>query len=216
MNRLQSINLDFVKRPVILISVAAVIVLAGVWWFAWMSPQGSKLSTVNANVAQLQQKYSQLQETLRVVEHESKLESKYAGYLATFSAAVPPTPDAPQLTTQLAALANETHVTLTSLSDDSVLAATPVSEVPINITIKGSGSQCLNFLKGIYQMDRLITISAFTPTPSDSAGSGSSVNVLSPGNAGYTFALTGDAYYYADIDQLAPSTSSATTTTAAT
>ena len=141
MNRLQSINLDIVKRPVVLISVAAVIVLAGVWWFAWMSPQGTKLSTINTNVQLLTTKDQQLLQTLKVVEHESTLESKYAGYLTTFSDAVPPTPDAPQLTTQLAALANATHVTLQSLSDDTMLPATPVSEVPVSMTIKGSGTQ---------------------------------------------------------------------------
>jgi len=214
MNRLQSINLDVVKRPAVLISIAVVIVLAGVWWFAWMSPQGSKLSTVNASVAQLTQKDAQLQLTLKTVQHESTLESKYAGYLATFSAAVPPTPDAPQLTTQLAALANSTHVTLQSLSDNTTVPATPVSDVPVSMTIKGTGTQCLNFLKGIYQMARLITIADFTPTPTLTGDTSTAVDVLAPGKTIYSFELTGSAYYYAEIDPLATTSSSTTSTSA--
>lgn len=216
MNRLQSINLEGLKRPTVLISIAAVLVLAGVWWFAWMSPQGSKLTTINANVAQLSAKNQQLQLTLRTVEHESKLESKYAGYLSMFSDAVPPTPDAPQLTTELAALANSTHVTLQSLSDNTTVPALPVSDVPVSMTIKGTGTQCLAFLKGLYQMSRLITIADFTPSPAaDTGKSGAAVNVLNPGALQYTFALTGTAYYYAQIDPLASTTSSSTTSTSA-
>jgi Tfp pilus assembly protein PilO len=177
-----------------------------------MSPQGTKLSTVNASVSQLTQKNAQLQIQLQTVEHESKLESKYAAYLTAFSTAVPPTPDAAQLTTQIAALADSTKVNLNGISDDTIAVATPVSTIPITMTITGTGDECLNFLKGIYKMPRLITISSFIPTPGATPGSGSSVDVLTPGKLSYTFALSGEAYYSPLIDPLATSSSTTTTT----
>ncbi len=48
MNRMRGFNLDLLKSKVVLGVAGGVIVLLIVWWFAWMTPESNKLSTVQA------------------------------------------------------------------------------------------------------------------------------------------------------------------------
>ena len=43
MNRLRSVNFDLLKSKVVLITTASVLIILLVWYFAWMSPEGTKL-----------------------------------------------------------------------------------------------------------------------------------------------------------------------------
>ncbi len=213
--KLQSLNANALKRPIVLITVGAVLVLAVLWWLLWMSPEGSKLNTVNAQQAQLQSRLSILNQTLQRDEAQAPKASQYATYLSMFAAAVPPLPEAPQLTTELANLANATNVHLVSLSDDTTVAGTPLGTIPLTMSIQGPRQDCIAFLQGIYNpkmITRLITVSSFTPTPSSGSGG---VNILKPSNALFTAAITGSAYYDPQIDPSLGSTSTTTTTAVA-
>ncbi len=208
-------NLNSLKRPVVLITVGAVVLLAVLWWLLWMSPEGNKLNTVNAQQVQLQNQLTSLNLQLRQAETQAAKAQQYAGYLSMFASAVPPIPEAPQLTTELANLANTTDVKLVSLSDDTTVAGTPLSTIPLTMNIEGGRQNCIAFLQGIYNQSlitRLITISSFTPTPTGNAGT---VDVLKPSSALYTVAIAGTAYYDPEIDPLASTSASTTTTTAA-
>src|ERR1700678_3966998 len=101
---LKSMNFDLIKRPVTLITVGSVVVLALLWWVVWMSPQGSKLSTVNSQISTLTIQYNTLEATLTTDKQQSAKVDLYAGYLKMFSIAVPEVPDAGGLTTALATL----------------------------------------------------------------------------------------------------------------
>ena len=50
MDRVPSADLDLLKSKVVLIVTGCVIVLLIVWWFAWMTPEASKLTTVQQQV----------------------------------------------------------------------------------------------------------------------------------------------------------------------
>lgn len=209
--KLQSINLNALKRPVVLITVGAVILVAILWWFLWMKPEGNKLSTAQSQQAQYQTTLSNLKDQLIVVQGQAAKAKLYASYLGMFAAAVPPIPEAPQLTTEIATLADTTNVKLTSLSDDTVVAGTPLSTIPLSINVTGGRQACMAFLAGLYNsklMPRLITVSAITPTPKNPTG-----DVLVPSNAPYTLAITATAYYDPNIYPSTGSSSVSTTTT---
>jgi Tfp pilus assembly protein PilO len=209
-------NVNALKRPAVLITVAVVVVLAVIWWFVWMSPEGTKLNTVNSQNSQLQTQLTTLNIELQQAQKQAAKVQQYAGYLSMFAAAVPPIPEAPQLTTELADLANTTNVHLVSLSDDTTVVGTPLSTIPLSMDIEGPRQNCIAFLQGIYNptlITRLITISAFNPAPV-SAGSGG-VDVLKPSSAAYTVTISGTAYFDPEIDPLAANATSSTTTTTA-
>jgi Tfp pilus assembly protein PilO len=214
--KLQSLNLNALKRPIVLITVAVVVLLAALWWLLWMSPEGNKLTTVNSQVGTLNSQLTTLNQTLAQDKALTAKVQVYAGYLGMFAAAVPPLPEAPQLTSQLANLANATDVKLTTLSDDTSTPGlgTPLGEIPLSMNIQGSRQNCLAFLSGIYNsamMPRLITISAFTPSPLVAPPGG--VNVLQPSGATWTATISGIAYFDAEINPSATSSATTTSTT---
>ena len=192
---LKEIKFDTIKRPAVLISVAAVIVLAGVWWFAWMSPEGTKLSQENTQTVQLSNQLQQLDVTLAKDKAQSLQVTQYAKYLNMFATAVPPLPEQAQLFTQLATLANTDKVTMEAVNVPSLGTAlgTDVSELAITFTVNGKYEDCLTFLESLYKLPRLLTISNFLPSP---LGGSTGSNVISPKKGTpYSFVITGDAYY---------------------
>lgn len=199
MTRLHSLNLDALKRPVILISLAAVVLLAAVWWFAWMTPEASKLSSVNAQIQSKTLQLNALRATLAASQHDAALLRQDGSYLRRFSAAVPPGPEAQVLTTQLFQLAARTvgATHLNQLTDDSTIPPATgqvLSRIPISISIDGPHNECLAFLNGLYKLSRLITVSAITPAPKASSSSGPD-NVLAVNAQPYTMTISATAYY---------------------
>ena len=60
MNRLQGLNFDLLKSKVVIIVTGVLIVLLIVWWFAWMTPEANKLTTVQQQVTADQTTLTQL------------------------------------------------------------------------------------------------------------------------------------------------------------
>ena len=52
--KLDSINLSALKRPFVLVTVGGLILVAALWWLLWMTPEASKLTTIQAQQTQLQ------------------------------------------------------------------------------------------------------------------------------------------------------------------
>jgi len=204
--RLQRLNLEAIKRPTFLISIGGVILLAALWWFLWMSPQGSKLATVHTQIAGLQQQLKTDQLQLAIVKQESKIVKQNAAYLARFSNAVPSTPDQQVLTTQIYNLATATGVQLTNFSDNTLTAPAKagLGTIPVQISIGGTHKQCLAFLDKLYDgttLPRLVTVATFTPTPAAATGTGAGsagnpTSVLAHDTLPYSFTISAIAYYY--------------------
>jgi len=200
--KLNSLKLDFVKRPRTLITVGGVLVLLLGWWFFWMTPQSAKLTTVQTQISTLQSQYQGLQLTLKADEAQSAKENLYAGYLKMFAQAVPAVPDAGGLTTELATLADSIspHLEILNITDDLTVPGTPLGMVPLSLSIKGPRNDCFTFLADLYNQNkfpRLITVSDFTPT---AAAASTGANVLKASNESFNVSITGDAYYDAAID----------------
>lgn len=205
------------RRPVVWITIVATIFVTVVWYFAWMSPQGSKLSNENLQITSLQGHLTALQATLATDKLNEANLTQYTHLLGIFSIAVPPTPEAAQLTTEIAALADSTDVNITSLTippTSTSSSSTPgvvsdLSEISIGIDMTCKWSQCLKFVGGIYTYPRLITIQSFAPTPAgNSNGAGPTIDVINPSkNQEYTIVMNGTAYFSPVISgQVLPTT----------
>lgn len=200
---LQSPKFDAIKRPVTLITAGSVLLVALLWWFLWMAPQGTKLTTVNTQISTLQTQYSGLLNTLQTDKQQSVKVNLYAGYLKMFAAAVPEVADAGGLTTDLATLADSISPDLhiLTITDDTTIPGTPLSMVPLSLTLVGPRQDCFAFMEDLYnrnKMTRLITIASFVPTPVTSGQNG--VDVLKPSKQMYNIVLAGYAYFDAEID----------------
>jgi Tfp pilus assembly protein PilO len=193
MNRLGSLNLDLLKSKVVLIVTAAVIVLLLVWWFAWMTPESSKLTSVQAQVATDQASVTRLNLELIGLKAESKLVLKELPYLKKVTAAIPPTEDPPGIVDNLNTLASQTGCDLLSVTPADVPSASGtagMSVIPVTFTVSGVHSSIMSFLNGFYSMKRLMTISTLSLSPS-----GTGPNILAAGDGQqYSMSVTADAY----------------------
>ena len=100
MNRLQGINFGLLKSKVVLIVTGLVIVLLIVWWFAWMTPEASKLTTVQQQVTADSSTVTQLNLELYALKAEKKLVLHELPYLKKVTTAIPPTEDPPASSTR--------------------------------------------------------------------------------------------------------------------
>ena len=186
-------NIDLLKRPAIFGTIIGAIVLLLLWWFVWMSPEGNKLSSVNAQESSLQAQISSLNTTIAGLKQQSALVPSELPYLAKFTSAVPDLPESGVLTEQLYNLMNQTHTFISSLSDATVTATTEgYSTIPVSLVVVGSHDSVMSFIQGIYNLPRLVTIQTLTLTP---ATGGTTTNLLKMSGApGFSGSITGTAY----------------------
>ncbi len=194
MNRLGRINLDLLKSKVVLIVTGAVIVLLIVWWFAWMTPESNKLTTVQAQVASDTSTVTQLQQELIALKAEKKLVLSELPYLKKVSTAIPPTEDPPGIVDSLNTLANQTGCDLLSVTPADTptpSGTTGLSTINVTLSVSGTHSEVFAFLNGFYSMKRLMTIGNVNL----SAASAALANILAAGDGqNYSMSLSATAY----------------------
>src|SRR5271165_6274315 len=140
MNRLRDVNLDILKSKVVLIVTGSVIVLLLVWWFAWMAPEGTKLTTVQQQVAADNNTVSQLNAELASLKAEKNLVLHELPFLKKVTTAIPSTEDPPGIVDELNHLADKTHCDLLSVvpSDTVSAGASGLSVIPVSFTLSGA------------------------------------------------------------------------------
>jgi Tfp pilus assembly protein PilO len=203
MNRLGSLNLDLLKSKVVLIVTGAVIVLLLIWWFAWMTPESNKLTSVQAQAATDQSTVSRLNIELIGLKAEKKLVLKELPYLKKVTAAIPQTEDPPGIVDNLNTLANQTGCDLLSVTPADVPAPSGtagLSVISVSFTVSGVHSNVMAFLNGFYSMKRLMTISTLSLSPA-----GTSPNVLAAGD-GQQYSMSVTAYAYTTYVTPSPTT----------
>ena len=193
MNRLRSVNLDLLKSKVVLIVTASVLVLLLVWYFAWMSPEGAKLNTVQQQVTSDTAMVQSLNAELTALQAEKRLVLKELPYLKKVTTAIPPNAAQPDIVNQLSTLANDTGCSLGTVSpaDTATASATPgLSTIPVSFTFTGTHKNVFRFLNDFYKLQRLMTINTLALAPA-----GANPNILAVGDGQqYTVTVSATAY----------------------
>ncbi len=211
-------------RIPILIGVVALIV-AIIAYVAFIAPEGSKLSTLDAQQTALQAQQAQLQARLvSLRDEQQKLPSDCAN-LTKITTQIPSTPDQAGFQLQLTTLEQRTGVVPSVLSYGGTTTtptpgtpATPagVTAIPVSTTVTGTYGQISAFVGGLDGFPRLYVIQSFTlvlgasgngaNAASTSSSSGSSTATplwvggtpTNPSTPGYSLTLAGSIYYSAD------------------
>ena len=193
MNRLQGINFDLLKSKVVLITTGIVIVLLLVWWFAWMTPEASKLATVQQQITADNTTATQLNMELILLKAEKKLVLRELPYLKKVTTAIPPAEDPPGIVDSLNTLANKTGCDLLSVTPSNVpspSSVTGLSLISVSFAVTGVHKNLFAFLKGFYSMTRLMTINNVSFAPG-----GTTPNILAVGDGQpYSMSVSATAY----------------------
>lgn len=196
MSRLDTLNLDVLKRPRVLIAFGVVLVVLLAWYFAWWSPENSKLTAVKTQETSLANQVSSLNAQLVQYREDAKIVSRYRNFLTNFSQAIPVQPDAPQLTTALSALEKTTNVNIATLDDATTVAPAPGSTlgtIPLTMTVAGSHAAVLEFVTDLYKMKRLITVQAANPSATSTANP--KYNIFTHDTIPFSVAIDATAYF---------------------
>lgn len=201
MSSLRSPDLSSLKRPRIMVTLGAVFLILGVWYFGWWSPEGHKLASVQQQQLTAQQKVDSLQSTLAVIEHEQAIVRKYRSFLTFFGSQVPVQPEQGQLVYMLGKLESSDGVQVSSL-DVSTTTPPPtgstLSTVPITMSVTGPHSNVMKFLSDLYQLPRLVTIQSVQPAPTDAPATGA-YNVLGHDSVPFSLSISATAYFSGTI-----------------
>lgn len=169
--------LKSLRQPLVLGTVAVLILAVAVWWFALMAPQQRHLTSLQSKEASLSSERDGLTAKLASLKRAESHQSRRQAVLDRYSAAIPATADLADFITQLNGLASSSQVDLTKIapSEPAATPGQPYSTITLSLSVKGSYGPTLAFLQGLYNLPRLvvvdnITVSAGTGT-GESAGS---------------------------------------------
>lgn len=175
------------RRPLVAGSIAGVVVLSLLWWFAWMTPEAHKLAAVRQQQVNEQQSEVRLTLKLAQLSAEAKQVHAAAPFLGAFGQAIPASPDAPDLVVAIYRLAVQDGVSLQSVTDNSVVqSGLGYSTIPVALALSGPHDNVLSFVAGLYQLSRLLTVQSVALS-----GSG---NLNSSGTSTYTATIAATAY----------------------
>jgi type IV pilus assembly protein PilO len=185
-----SLSLDLLKRPLVYGTLIGVVLIALVWWFAWMTPEANKLASANSQVQSDQSQISSLNTQIAALKVEDQQLPHLVHYLAFFSLAIPPLPESGDLTTELYDLSLSTKTVMNTLTDVATInTGKGYSTIPVQISLSGNHNSVLAFLKGIYALPRLVTIQSINLSPPGGQ------NLNQPSTAsGFTANISATAY----------------------
>jgi Tfp pilus assembly protein PilO len=184
------------------------LIFALIVFAAWISPEGSNLTKLQAKQAQLQTQQLALQERIATLKREKSQLGSDCSQLTTDLTEIPATPSVSSFLNQVSALADSSGDPNTpSISVTQATAASKaVTPVTVALTLSGTYGQMTAFLQGLDTFPRLFTVTGIEITGGDVASGG---QTLSPSTAGYSLNLTGDIYY--STGQKNPCTSTSST-----
>jgi Tfp pilus assembly protein PilO len=195
-----ALSADVLKRPRVLVAIAAAVVVLIAWYFAWWSPESGKLSSVRGQEAKAKLQTQQLNAKLLEILREDRFVAKYHNFLSFFSSQVPVQPEQGQLVYQLGRLQDRDHVDITTLSASATAApvsGVSLSTIPVSLTVTGSHDNVIRFLNGLYSMSRLLTIQSIAPSATSAPSN--TYNVLGHDGVPFSLAITGTAYFSGQV-----------------
>ena len=195
-------------RVPILTAVGALVV-AIVVYAAWISPEGSKLSSLHAQQSQLQSQQTHLQAELSTLRADKAHLAANCQELTTDLTEVPGTPTVDAFFNQVTALAvaagdpNTPSISVTNAPGGTG----SVKLVAVDLTLAGTYGQMSAFLRGLDTFPRLFSVTTLTVNGGALVSGGAPVN---PAATGYQLSLAGDIFYSAGQNNVcAPPTTTA-------
>ncbi len=166
------------------IAAAVVVVVLLVTWLAWLSPEGSKLSTLRASETSLQDQQQSLASRIATLRAEKVHLPRNCTTLAKDLGEIPSTPNIASFYAQVTQLAVSAGVGTPSISYTSTAASgtstsasgsssgtasglptSPgLSNVSFTLSVSGTAAQLSSFLHGLDTFPRLLTISNLSVT----------------------------------------------------
>ena len=199
---------QFTRYRVPILTGVGALIFAIVIFVAWISPEGSKLSTLHAQQTQLESQQTHLETELTTLKLQKTHLSANCQALATDLGKIPGTPSVDSFFNQVSALAvssgdpNTPSISVTQ----ATAAAAGADPVAVNFTLTGTYGQMSSFLKGLDTFPRLFTITNISINGGPVATGGATIN---PGTAGYTLQLTGNIYYSSGQQNVCAATTTA-------
>jgi Tfp pilus assembly protein PilO len=180
-------------RIPLLTAVGALVVVIVVL-VAWISPEGTKLSSLRAQQTQLLTQQSHLQAELATLQREKTQVASNCQALTTDLTKIPGVPTVDDFFHQVTALAvaagdpNTPSISVTQ----SAAGSSGVRPVAVDLQLQGTYGQMSAFVHGLDSFPRLFTVTSFTVAGGPLAAGGAPIN---PGTAGYNLNLVGNIFY---------------------
>jgi len=174
---------------------AGTLVLSLIVYAAWISPEGSHLTKLQAQRTTLQAQETALQVRIGTLKREKAQLGTDCQQLSTNLTEIPGTPDVDSFLQQVTALAvssgdpNTPSISVTQATGGAAGGVTPVT---VAMTLAGTYGQMMSFLQGLDTFPRLFTVTSIAVTGGDVVAGGQTV---APGTAGYTLTMSGDIFY---------------------
>jgi Tfp pilus assembly protein PilO len=153
------------RRPKILLSIVGAVLILAIWALAFFLPQGSKISSLQAQEATLQKKVQIGDATVARLRHTFQHSAQITTMRKQLYSAVPATTDAYNYVQALSAVAASSKVHLTSVSiaagpggNRASSGSTTITELPVSMSVTGTYDQILTLITQIFKLPRLTDI----------------------------------------------------------
>ncbi|MGD0321746.1 MAG: type 4a pilus biogenesis protein PilO [Acidimicrobiales bacterium] len=179
-----------------LFTAVGVVVVALIVYLAWISPEGSKLTSLHTKQTQLQSQQIQLRTEIASLNREKANLGPTCTTLTKNFTEIPGNPNVDSFLQQVTALAvssgdpNTPSISVTEATGSTGSAG--VTPVTVDFTLTGTYGQMSTFLQGLYSFPRLFTISSITISGGPVAIGGSVPAGAAPN---YNLVLKGSVYY---------------------
>ncbi|MGO9456952.1 MAG: type 4a pilus biogenesis protein PilO [Acidimicrobiales bacterium] len=153
-----------IKRPRVLLSIVAAVVIVLIWAVAFFIPEGNKISSLKAEQATIDSKMAIGNAKVSRYRHTYQHSAQLKTVQTQLNAAVPADADAYNYVQSLSAAAGAAgvHLTAISISSTPSRSSTPRSaaleQTPVTMTVKGTYDQLLSLITKIYKLPRLTDI----------------------------------------------------------
>jgi len=174
------------------------LILSVIVYAAWISPEGSQLTSLHAKQAQLQTQQTALQIRIATLRREKSQLVTDCQQLTTDLTEIPGTPSVDSFLQQVTALAvasgdpNTPSISVTQATTTAGKTGGGVTPVTVALTLNGTYGQMTSFLAGLDSFPRLFTVTSVSVSGGSVVSGGQTV---SPGATGYTLTMTGDVFY---------------------
>ena len=158
------------RRSAIALLVLALLAVTALWWFLFISPRNSKIDTAERELEAAQAQDATLRTQIASLEAILENEVSYIFAIGDMETSIPVSPEADVFIEDVTFLAEQTGVTLKSLSMSPPIEATATDallgfEIAVLISVEGEYFELLGFLYGLEAMERLVRVDTLNLTP---------------------------------------------------